>query len=87
MDTNSQVSEWLYMIMTCGWYAMSRVLSTGGKLPPPPPQWFANDSTYHNIERLAFLNSIMPALITQELKFSLFKVQSCHKMLQFSCFV
>ena len=69
----------LYMFTT-------RVVSAGGgrgKLPPPPPKLLACDSTYHNIIRIAFLSSIMPALITQELKFSLFKLNQILKCLNF----
>ena len=65
----------------------NRVLSTGGRQggkllppPPPPPKRLASDSTYHSIIRVAF---IMSALITQELKFSLFKLSQVIKCLSF----
>ena len=48
--------------------------------PPPPPKRLASDSTYHSIIRVAF---IMSALITQELKFSLFKLSQVIKCLSF----
>ena len=57
----------------------------GGKLPPLttqlPPKWFASDSTYNII--LAFISSIIPVLITQELKFSLLKLSQVIKCFSF----
>ena len=48
---------------------------------PPPPKWFACDSIYQI--RIVFLSSITPAFITQELKFSLFKLNQIIKCLSF----
>ena len=60
----------MHVLVYTGLYLLGEA---GGKLPPQQPsfspKWFAYDST-HQI-RIAIL---MPALITQELKFSLFKL-------------
>ena len=53
----------------------------GGSSPPPPPNGLP--VIVHKIIRFAFLSPIMPALITEGLKFSLFKLSQIIKRFSF----